>query len=310
VVLSSVTTELDQFSMLLFAVHSVGFPDPFDRTLPPPQVVAVIPARYDATRLPGKPLADIAGRPMIEHVYRRTASARGVDAVVVATDDSRIATAVRPFGGIAAMTDPAHSTGTDRVAEVVAGLQCEIVVNVQGDEPLIEPEVIEAVIAPLLRDPMLEMSTVCVPIVDPADYENPNVVKVVTDRAGRAMYFSRAPIPHSRGGPPAGGVPRRSAPDAVLSAGSGSGGDESAGTVFSRPFKHIGLYGYHRTFLLKFATLPQTPLERTESLEQLRALEHGYRIQTVETRHDSVGVDTPEDLERVRRHLLAGATRT
>ena len=286
-VLSRVTTDLDQFSMLLFAVHSVGFPDPFDRTLPPPQVVAVIPARYDATRLPGKPLADIAGRPMIEHVYRRTASARGVDAVVVATDDSRIATAVRQFGGIAAMTDPAHRTGTDRIAEVVAGMQCEIVLNVQGDEPLIEPEVIEAVIAPLLRDPMLEMSTVCVPIVDPADYENPNVVKVVTDRAGRAMYFSRAPIPHIRGGPPEGGGPAKAG-----------------------PYKHIGLYGYRRTFLLKFATLPQTPLERTESLEQLRALEHGYRIQTVETRHDSVGVDTPEDLERVRRHLLAGATRT
>lgn len=283
------------FSMLLFAVHPVGFPDPFDRTLPPPQVVAVIPARYDATRLPGKPLADIGGRPMIEHVYRRTASARGVDAVVVATDDTRIAAAVRQFGGIAAMTDPAHRTGTDRIAEVVAGLQCEIVLNVQGDEPLIEPEVIEAVIAPLLRDPMLEMSTVCVPIGDPADYENPNVVKVVTDRAGRAMYFSRAPIPYLRGGPPEGGPHRRSSADAVL---------------FTGPFKHIGLYGYHRTFLLKFATLPQTPLERTESLEQLRALEHGYRIQTVETRHDSIGVDTPEDLERVRRHLLAGAMRT
>ena len=221
---------------------------------------------------------------MIEHVYRRTAAARGVDAVVVATDDSRIAAAVRGFGGIAAMTDPAHQTGTDRIAEVTAQLPCEIVLNVQGDEPLIEPEVIEAVIAPLMTDPMLEMSTICVAITDRTDYENPNVVKVVRDRTGRALYFSRAPIPH--------GLPN---PESRIP---------------NPVFKHIGLYGYRRTFLLKFATLAQTPLERAESLEQLRALEHGYRIQTVETRFDSIGVDTPEDLERVRRQLLAVATRT
>jgi 3-deoxy-manno-octulosonate cytidylyltransferase (CMP-KDO synthetase) len=268
-------------------VHPVGFADPFDRTLPPPQVIAVIPARYDATRLPGKPLADIGGRPMIEHVYRRTASAHGVDAVVVATDDERIAAAVRGFGGIAMMTGTAHRTGTDRIAEVAANLPCEIVLNVQGDEPLIEPEAIEAVIAPLIADPMLEMSTVCVAIADRSDYADPNVVKVVKDRAGRALYFSRSAIPHFRSDP---GSP---IPDP------GHG-----------PFKHIGLYGYRRTFLLKFATLPQTPLERTESLEQLRALEHGYRIHAVETKYDSIGVDTPEDLERVRRQLLAGTVRT
>jgi 3-deoxy-manno-octulosonate cytidylyltransferase (CMP-KDO synthetase) len=278
-------------------VHPVGFLDPFDRTLPPPQVVAVIPARYDATRLPGKPLADIAGRPMIEHVYRRTASARGVDAVVVATDDERIAAAVRGFGGIAALTGAAHRTGTDRIAEVAADIPCEIVLNVQGDEPLIEPQTIEAVIVPLLTDPMLEMSTVCIAIADRSDYDNPNVVKVVTDRTGRALYFSRAPIPYIRGGPPAGGS-------------AGGAPPEGGPYGFSRSFKHIGLYGYRRTFLLKFAMLSQTPLERAESLEQLRALEHGYRIQTVETRFDSIGVDTPEDLERVRRQLLAEATRT
>src|SRR5215510_2515823 len=207
--------------MLLFAVHPVGFPDPFDRTLPPPQVVAVIPARYEATRLPGKPLADVAGRPMIEHVYRRAASARGVDAVVVAADDERIAAAVRGFGGIAVMTRSSHRTGTDRIAEVAANLPCELVVNVQGDEPLIEPAMIEAVIAPLSADPMLEMSTVCVAIADRADYANPNVVKVVKDRGGRALYFSRAPIPHFRGGP-AGAGPYN------LDVGAG----------FSRPFKH------------------------------------------------------------------------
>jgi 3-deoxy-manno-octulosonate cytidylyltransferase (CMP-KDO synthetase) len=229
---------------------------------------------------------------MIEHVYRRTASARGVDAVMVATDDERIVTAVRGFGGFAMMTGSSHRTGTDRIAEVAAQLPCEIVLNVQGDEPLIEPEMIEAVIAPLSAHPMLEMSTVCVAIADRADYSNPNVVKVVKDRTGRALYFSRSPIPHFRTGPPEGGLH-----------------NPGAESGFSRTFKHIGLYGFRRTFLLKFATLPQTPLEQAESLEQLRALEHGYRIHTVETRHDSIGVDTPEDLERVRRQLLAGTAR-
>jgi 3-deoxy-manno-octulosonate cytidylyltransferase (CMP-KDO synthetase) len=277
-------------------VHPVGFPDPFDRTLPPPQIVAVIPARYDATRLPGKPLADIAGRPMIEHVYRRTASARGVDAVVVATDDERIAAAVKGFGGIAMMTRPTHRTGTDRIAEVAANLSCEIVLNVQGDEPLIEPEMVEAVIAPLVADPMLEMSTVCVAISDREDFANPNVVKVVRDVKGDALYFSRAPIPHFRG--PGSGIRDPKNPS-------------SAGARIPDPvYKHIGMYGYRRTFLLTFATLPRTPLERAESLEQLRAVEHGYRIHTVETKHDSIGVDTPEDLERVRRRLLAVTART
>ena len=221
---------------------------------------------------------------MIEHVYRRAAASRGVDAVVVATDDERIASAVRGFGGVVAMTSAAHRTGTDRIAEVAAGLPCEIVLNLQGDEPLIEPETIEAVIAPLMSDPMLEMSTVCVAVSDQSDYDNPNVVKVVKDRSGRALYFSRAAIPHFRSDP---------------------------GSRIPNPvYKHIGLYGYRRTFLLKFATLAQTPLERTESLEQLRALEHGYRIHTVETRYDSIGVDTPEDLERARRQLMAEPART
>ena len=254
---------------------------------------------------------------MIEHVYRRAAAARGVDAVVVATDDGRIADAVRAFGGVAVMTGAGHRTGTDRIAQVAAELPCEIVLNVQGDEPLIDPEVIEAVVAPLLSDPMLEMSTACVAIVDRADYDNPNVVKVVKDRSGRALYFSRAPIPHVREGVlgPAKAGPYD--PDAAagdLDVGAGDldvgAGDLDVGAGFSRPYKHIGLYGYRRTFLLKFATLAQTPLERTEALEQLRALEHGYRIHTVETRYDSIGVDTPEDLERVRRQLLAVSART
>lgn len=220
---------------------------------------------------------------MIEHVCRRAASARGVDAVVVATDDDRIAAAVRSFGGIAVMTRPAHRTGTDRIAEVAANLPCELILNVQGDEPLIEPSSIEAVIAPLLQDPMLEMSTACAVISDPSHYDDSNVVKVVKDRAGRALYFSRSPVPFIRIPDPGSRIP---------------------------VYKHLGLYGYRRTFLLKFATLPQTPLERAESLEQLRALEHGYRIHTVETQYDSIGVDTPEDLERVRRHFVAATART
>ncbi len=226
-------------------------------------------------------LADIGGRPMIEHVYRRTAATSGVDAVVVATDDARIAAAVESFGGVARMTRAEHRTGTDRIAEVAAGLSCAIVVNVQGDEPLIEPEAIRAAIDPLETDPALEMSTVCRPISDPADYHNPSVVKLVMDREGNALYFSRAPIPYNR----AGGSFPRPVPHSHVPV-----------------FKHFGIYAFRRTFLLTFARLPQTPLETVESLEQLRALEHGVRIRAAITPHDSIGVDTPEDLERVR-HL-------
>jgi len=222
---------------------------------------------------------------MVEHVYRRAAEARGVGAVVVATDDERIVAAVRGFGGVAMMTSSSHRTGTDRIAEVASRLSCDIELNVQGDEPLLDPEMIEQVIAPLQSNRAITMSTACVPVRDRSDYENPNVVKVVLDQIGDALYFSRAAIPHLRTPDPGSPIP-----DPV--------------------YKHIGLYGYRRTFLLTFATLPQTPLERSESLEQLRALEHGYRIRTVVTTHDSIGVDTPEDLDRVRRQLLAVGART
>lgn len=255
-------------------MHPVAFPNPFLRTSQQ-HIVAVIPARYDSSRLPGKVLADIAGRPMVEHVYRRAAAARGVDAVVVATDDERIAAAVEAFGGVVRLTQKGHRTGTDRVAELARDLRCEIVVNVQADLPLIEPEMIAEVIAPFSDDPAVQMSTLRQVITTPADEDNPNVVKVVVDRAGNALYFSRAKIPYRR-------------QDGVC-------------------FKHIGLYAFRREFLLTFAALSQTPLERAESLEQLRALEHGYRIRTVETRFESVEVDTPEDLERVRRRLSAAA---
>jgi len=250
-------------------VSPVAFSNPFVRTSQDPAVVAIIPARYESSRFPGKPLADIGGRPMIEHVYRRAAEARLVDAVVVATDDQRIADAVVAFGGVARLTRSSHRTGTDRVAEVAAELSCGIVVNVQGDEPLIDPAMITAVIAPLRDDASVQMTTARRVLTDPDDLINPHVVKVVADARGDALYFSRSPIPNGAGGGAA--------------------------------FVHVGLYAFRRDFLLRFAALPQTPLELAESLEQLRALEHGHRIRTVVTEHHSIGVDTPDDLERARR---------
>jgi len=214
---------------------------------------------------------------MIEHVYRRAAEARGVDAVVVATDDERIAAAVERFGGVARMTQSLHRTGTDRIAEIARDLPCGILVNVQGDLPLVEAGMIEQVVEALTTDDTVRMSTVCRRIIDPADYANPDVVKVVVDRAGNALYFSRSPIPYVRD------VGR------------------------TRVFKHVGMYGYRRDFLLEFAALPQTDLEQAESLEQLRALEHGIRIRTVETQYDSIEVDSPDDLERVRRLMAVPA---
>jgi 3-deoxy-manno-octulosonate cytidylyltransferase (CMP-KDO synthetase) len=227
---------------------------------------------------------------MIEHVYRRAAETRGVDAVLVATDDERIAAAVRAFGGVVRMTAGTHATGTDRLAEIARELESEIFVNVQGDLPLIEPGMIAEVIEPLTRDRAATMSTLRRVITDPAELGNPNVVKVVVDLEGRALYFSRAAIPHVNPATP------------------GGARDEKASVMPGgiRICKHIGLYAYRRAFLLTLAALPRTPLEQAESLEQLRALEHGYRIHTVETRYESIEVDTPEDLERVRRSVMTG----
>ena len=219
---------------------------------------------------------------MIEHVYRRAADARGIDAVVVATDDRRVAEAVERFGGVARMTAPTHNTGTDRIAEVARELHCSIIVNVQGDEPLVDPTSITQMVDALHADPTLDMATLRAPIQREEDYFSPHVVKVVVDADDNAMYFSRAPIPHHRDGLASAGLPPQ-------------GG--------SYGYKHLGLYAYRRDFLLLLAALSPTALERAESLEQLRALEHGHRIRAVETRHDSIGVDTPEDLERVRETL-------
>jgi 3-deoxy-manno-octulosonate cytidylyltransferase (CMP-KDO synthetase) len=252
------------------------------------RTIAVIPARYESTRFPGKPLAELAGKPLIEHVYRRTAACHVLDGVIVATDDHRIADAVRGFGGLVRMTGTSHRSGTDRLAEVARTLDHELIVNVQGDEPLIEPTMIEEALRPLLDDPSLVMSTLRRRFEREAETRDPNVVKVVVDRQGFALYFSRSVIPFVRD----------------PSAGSQHGAHNDA-----RPFchKHIGLYVYRREFLLTLADLPATPLERAEALEQLRALEHGYRILAVETAYDSIGVDTPEDLERVRQLMAAGA---
>jgi 3-deoxy-manno-octulosonate cytidylyltransferase (CMP-KDO synthetase) len=228
---------------------------------------------------------------MIEHVYRRAADARGVHEVIVATDDQRIADAVEAFGGRVRMTRADHRTGTDRLAEVASALTCDIVVNVQGDLPMLDSSIVEAAVAPLINDPALPMSTICTPIPDDADYRNPNVVKVVRSVNGAALYFSRSPIPFWRNGPAAAGHYTT-----------------DAGPGFGRAYKHLGLYAYRREFIGVFAALPQTPLEVAESLEQLRALEHGYRIHTVVTDVESIEVDTPEDLERVRRLLAAART--
>jgi 3-deoxy-manno-octulosonate cytidylyltransferase (CMP-KDO synthetase) len=221
----------------------------------------------------GKALEEIAGRPMIEHVYRRASEARSVASVIVATDDVRIARAVSAFGGQVRMTASSHRTGTDRLAEVATTLECDLIVNVQGDEPLIEPAMIDEAVAPFTNDPTVEMSTLRRRIDDPAEASNPNVTKVVVDRHDYALYFSRAPIPHVRA---------------------------DGRTPSPRAWRHVGLYVYTRECLLRLAQLPPTPLEMAEALEQLRALEHGIRIKAMETQYDSIGVDTPEDLEKVR----------
>ena len=215
---------------------------------------------------------------MIEHVYRRTAAARSIASVIVATDDERIHRAVQAFGGESRMTSPTHQSGTDRIAEVAATLSCDVVVNVQGDEPLIDPAMIDEAVAPFSGDPSLLMSTLRRRIEDEADRENPNVTKVVVDRDGFALYFSRAPVPFTReGAPPA------------------------------PAWRHVGLYVYRRDCLLRLAALPPTDMERAEALEQLRALEYGIRIKAVETQFHSLGVDTPEDLTRVRAMFASGA---
>ncbi len=271
------------------------------------KVAGIIPARYGSTRFPGKALADLLGKPLIQHVVERASRAKLLDDVIVATDDEKIRQAVEAFGGRACLTFSGHPSGTDRVAEVAKTLDCRIVVNIQGDEPLIAPEMIDQAIGPFLKDDSLDMGTLFRRIEDPAEVSNPHVVKVVFSREGYALYFSRSPIPYWRS---------QESRFAVRGEKSSVFGPQSSvlhrqpSTVNRKPivyYKHIGLYVYRREFLLKLAALPQTPLERAEELEQLRALEHGFRIKVVETKHDTIGVDTPEDLERVRKLMVHGS---
>jgi len=244
----------------------------------PPNVLAVIPARYASVRFPGKPLAPIAGRPMIQYVVEGVRRARGVSRVVVATEDERIKAAVEAFGGEAIMTRPEHRSGTDRVAEVATHISADIYVNVQGDEPLIDPGTVDAVISEMAEDESVQVGTPCTAIVEPKDIMDPNIVKVVRDFEGNALYFSRAPIPWVR---------------------------DTAATREVRHWKHIGLYAFRRAALLEFPTLPPGELEGIEQLEQLRWLENGFRIRVVETNYDAVSVDVPADVERVEKLLRA-----
>ena len=248
------------------------------------KVAAIIPARYHSTRLPGKPLADIAGEPMIRWVYERARKACLVDEVWVATDDERIQRTVLGFGGNARMTSPKHQSGTDRIAEVDQEMDWDVVINVQGDEPLLDAALIDAAADSLCKDPTIRMATLQQKITSRDDLCNPDVVKVVSDRDGYALYFSRAPLPYCRE--------------------TGEGVDRIQDMPTScSVFKHIGLYAYTREFLLLFSGLEQTPLEKTEQLEQLRALENGFKIKVLTCSSDSIGVDSPEDLEKVR-HLV------
>jgi 3-deoxy-manno-octulosonate cytidylyltransferase (CMP-KDO synthetase) len=238
----------------------------------PRKILGVIPARFASSRFPGKVLAQIASKSMLQHVYERASLARYLTATIIATDDERVYDAARSFGARVVMTRADHVSGTDRVAEAASAENAELVVNIQGDEPLIDPAAIDAAILPLVHDPEIVMGTLKKAIEDPREVTDPNVVKVVTGRDGDAIYFSRCPIPYER--------------------------DQA------RPgthFKHIGLYVYRRDFLLGYSALPVGPLEQAERLEQLRALENGYRIRVVETEVESLGVDTPEDLDKVRK---------
>jgi 3-deoxy-manno-octulosonate cytidylyltransferase (CMP-KDO synthetase) len=238
--------------------------------------VAIIPARFHSTRLPGKALALIGGRPMVWHVAERTRRARGLSRVIVATDDARIAAAVEATGADAVLTRADHPSGTDRLAEVARGLDVELVVNVQGDLPLLDPLMVERLVACLSAAPSLPMATLATALHDEADWRSPHVVKVAIAADGRALYFSRSPIPHDRDG--------------------GRGPGEPFG------WRHIGMYAYRRDVLLRLAALPPSPLERREQLEQLRALENGIAIGVVEWTAAAplIEVDTPDDLERAR----------
>ncbi|MFH1037613.1 MAG: 3-deoxy-manno-octulosonate cytidylyltransferase [PVC group bacterium] len=244
---------------------------------PRPRAVGVIPARFGSSRFPGKVLARLGQRTVIEHVFCRASEASGLDDLFVATDDERIFRAVERFGGKAVLTTSRPATGTERVAEACRGREMEIVVNIQGDEPFLHGDMIDLAVAELIRAPELVVVTLKKKIEKAEDLKNPHLVKVVTDRDGYALYFSRSPIPFS-------------GPDRLPAA-----------------YKHIGLYGYRRDFLTRLVELPPGPLEQEERLEQLRVLENGYKIKVLETDRDTIGIDTPDDLARARERIRSEA---
>jgi 3-deoxy-manno-octulosonate cytidylyltransferase (CMP-KDO synthetase) len=240
------------------------------------KVVVVIPARYGSTRLPGKPLVSLAGKPMIQRVYERAKLAQRAHQVIVATDDERIVKAVVAFGGEARVTRSDHRSGTERVAEVAAHVAGDVFVNVQGDEPLLDPAAVDTAVDALLEEPQAAIATVATPLKTAADILDPNVVKAVLDFDGNALYFSRAPIPWVR---------------------------DTSGKIQVRHLKHLGLYVFQRDTLLEYPTLPQGELERIEQLEQLRWMENGWKIRVAEVAHDAVSVDVPQDVARVEKLL-------
>jgi 3-deoxy-manno-octulosonate cytidylyltransferase (CMP-KDO synthetase) len=235
------------------------------------KVLGIIPARYNSTRLPGKPLKDICGKPMIQHVYERTSRANLIDRVIIATDDIRIVDAVHGFGGEAMLTSVKHNSGSDRIAEIAKDIDCDIVVNIQGDEPLIMPEIIDEITNVLVKDSNLVMSTGSYQIHGEEFFNNPNVVKVVCDENNDALFFSRSLIPYPRN------------------------------EEFLKVYEHIGVYVYRKDFLLKYISFEDTPLSKTESLEQLKVMEKGFKIRVVKTKYNynALSVDTQEDLDMV-----------
>ncbi|HUJ11994.1 MAG TPA: 3-deoxy-manno-octulosonate cytidylyltransferase [Verrucomicrobiae bacterium] len=284
------------------------------------RTLAVIPARYGAQRFPGKPLAMIAGKPLVQRVYEQAAKAKRLDKVIVATEDTRILEAVEAFGGDAMLTSPDCATGTDRVAEVARSYECELVVNIQGDEPLMRPEMIDQLVQGMMADGSCVMGTLARTINVVEQLTNPNVVKVVIGANGNALYFSRSPVPYVRDAgvvaavpaamgknmPPGTAATTKTTDNGGLYNAAGASMDLAAALRLATFYKHLGIYAYRRDFLLKFVGLPQSALEKTEKLEQLRALENGFAIKVFVTPYDSIGVDRPEDIELVEE-ILANA---
>lgn len=239
------------------------------------EAIGVIPARWGSTRFEGKVLAPILGKPMIQYVWEQAKQAKSLDDLIIAADDERVMKVAQEFGGKVVFTARGHSTGTDRLTEIVNPLDVKFVVNIQADEPLLEPRMVDDLVYALKRDSNVSMATVIKKITNEDDITNPNVVKVVVDKNGGALYFSRLPIPYIR--------------------------DDKGKKKIDLYYKHIGMYAYTKDFLFTYTNLPHSKLEEAEKLEQLRALEHGYKIKTVETKYETIGVDTPEDLETVKR---------